>query len=70
MRVVRKNKRFNNASDAYVAGDNYISNYGKFKGHNYRVESWSNGLNYYFYVDVINQAGNVLKTLTNWRVSC
>ena len=69
MRVVRKNKRFVNASDAHTAGENYVRNYGIDRGHNYHVESWSNGLSYYFYVDVISRkTGKVVKTLRNWRV--
>ena len=65
MRVVRKNKRFANACDAVQAGENYITDW----GHSYSVESWSNGISYYLYVDVINRkTGKVVKTLKNWRV--
>ena len=64
MRVVRKNKRFINASDAIQAGENYLTGWDKV----YSVESWSNGFSYYFYVDIISRkTGKVVKTLKNWR---
>ena len=65
MRVVRKNKRFVSAIDAIEAGMDYITDWSE----NYSVENYSNGISFYFYVDIIcRRTGKVKKTLKNWRV--
>ena len=66
MRKVRKNKRFLDASKAYIVADNYMQNFGSEKGHRCGISSESNEFTYFFFVDVFNSKGIRIKTLKNY----